>query len=84
MTRNERKFWQRVGSSIKHHRRTAGLTQQMLADSIGVSRPHIPNMESGRSRINAWQIVQIAYILGVQERKLLHEYPLTKTKCVQY
>lgn len=37
-----------VGDMIALHRKKLGLTQHELAGSIGVSRPQIANIESGR------------------------------------
>lgn len=37
-----------LGQLMKAMRLHAGLTQEQMAKTLGVTRPHIPNMESGR------------------------------------
>lgn len=38
-----------LGQFMRAMRVCAGLTQEQMAKAFGVTRPHIPNMESGRS-----------------------------------
>ena len=39
--------WQQIGLNIAYYRKSRGLTQELLADSIGKSRNHIQRLESG-------------------------------------
>ena len=50
---------------IKHYRNQAGLSQQQLADSVGVSKGFISALEAGRSVPNLDMLVQIAEALNV-------------------
>ena len=55
----------RVGSRIRALRIDQNLTARQLADKTGCSRPHISNIESGRSRASEDQRRAIAGALGV-------------------
>lgn len=39
---------QHLGLLMRAMRQSAGLTQEQMAKTLGVTRPHIPNMESGK------------------------------------
>ena len=54
---------QRVGLRIAEARNAAGLTQQQLAEVIGLTRTSVTNMEVGRQSIDAVQLAQIARAL---------------------
>jgi DNA-binding XRE family transcriptional regulator len=59
------------GPQIKAHRQRARMTQQMLADKIGVSRPQIANIEGRRSDPQVWQLSHYAKALGCRVQELL-------------
>ena len=54
-----------IGSKIKQIRQHRHLTQQEVAEKMGVSRNYISQWESGTRRINADQLIQYAKIVGV-------------------
>lgn len=54
-----------IGSKIKQIRQHRHLTQQEIAERMGVSRNYISQWESGTRRINADQLIQYAKIVGV-------------------
>jgi len=51
---------------IRQYRDQANLSQQQLADSVGVSKGFISALEGGRSVPNLDMLVQIADALGVR------------------
>jgi transcriptional regulator with XRE-family HTH domain len=51
---------------IRRYRNMAKLSQQQLADSVGVSKGFISALEGGRSVPNLDMLVQIADALGVR------------------
>jgi transcriptional regulator with XRE-family HTH domain len=55
----------RVGRRILDARTAAGVTQQQLADVIGLGRSSVANMEGGRQSVDAVQLAQIARALRV-------------------
>ena len=56
---------------IRRYRRLAELSQQQLADSVGVSKGFISALEGGRSVPNLDMLVQLADALGVRPGELV-------------
>jgi transcriptional regulator with XRE-family HTH domain len=56
---------------IKHYRQLSCLSQQQLADSVGVSKGFISALEGGRSVPNLDMLVQIADALGVKPGEMV-------------
>ena len=54
-----------IGNKIKQIRQHRHLTQQEVAEKMGVSRNYISQWESNSRRINADQLIQYAKIVGV-------------------
>lgn len=57
--------WVRIGASIRRLRKRAKMSQQALADAVGLSRVAISNIEKGRSRTKAERLMDFAGALGV-------------------
>lgn len=55
-----------VGKRLRRRRRLLGLTQQNLADAIGLRFQQIQKYECGANRVTAARLYQIAVALGVQ------------------
>ena len=56
---------------IKEIRKSKGITQQELADKIGISQGHVARLESGASEMTISQISQFAKALGVEPWEIL-------------
>lgn len=69
-------FTSEVGERIRQLRTTVGLTQQQLADAIGMSRVSITNLETGRQNIPLDRLGHIADALGVPAGALVGEVDL--------
>jgi transcriptional regulator with XRE-family HTH domain len=68
----ERKqFYQDFGLRIKKKRLKAGFSQQGVADSVGLSRTTLTNIESGRQNVLLHTFVDIAEALGTEPKDLL-------------
>ena len=54
-----------VGQRIRHRRWTVGMTQQQLADAVGIKFQQIQKYETGMNRISASRLWDIAQALDV-------------------
>ncbi len=54
-----------VGNRVRELRIRAGMTQQTLAEHVGVSFQQVQKYEKGTNRMGASRLIQIAGILGV-------------------
>lgn len=60
-----------IGATVKAMREQNGLTQQQLADCLGITRPSITNMESGYQPISIEYLYTIASCLNMDVHDLL-------------
>jgi transcriptional regulator with XRE-family HTH domain len=54
-----------VGKRIRHRRWMIGMTQQQLADKVGIKFQQIQKYETGMNRVSASRLWDIAETLGV-------------------
>ncbi|MFC3057855.1 helix-turn-helix domain-containing protein [Paenirhodobacter populi] len=54
-----------VGKRIRHRRWMTGVTQQQLADRVGIKFQQIQKYETGMNRVSASRLWDIAHALGV-------------------
>lgn len=54
-----------VGKRVRHRRWMVGMTQQQLADKVGIKFQQIQKYETGMNRISASRLWDIADALGV-------------------
>jgi transcriptional regulator with XRE-family HTH domain len=64
-----------VGRLIKAGRQRAGLTQERLAEGIGLTRTSVNNIEHGRQAIQIHTLYTIASALGMNPLALLPPPP---------
>lgn len=69
-------FYREVGSRIRQHRSERPLTQQELAERVGLSRAAIANIELGRQRIALHMLLRFADALGVPPGRFLPVKPV--------
>ena len=55
-----------LGTRIKEIRKAKGLTQEQLAESIGIEIPSLSNIENGKNYPNSETITKIAKGLGIE------------------
>lgn len=65
----------RVGERIRLRRRATGVTQQKLADRIGLTFQQVQKYERGMNRVSASKLVEIAAALETNAADLLGEMP---------
>ena len=71
MESDERIAKRHMPGVIKRYRALAGLSQQQLADSVGVSKGFISALEGGRSVPNLDMLVLLATALDVRPGELV-------------
>ena len=60
-----------LGERIREKRVKKGLTQDKLAAAIGVSNPHVSNIERGRTKVSLPTLVDICNVLDTTLDELL-------------
>ena len=66
-------FYQKVGERIRIKRKERGLSQEGLAEAVGLKRPSMSNIEKGRQNILLHTFCDIAETLGIKGTELLPE-----------
>ena len=61
-----------IGRKIKEFREALGISQQELADRLGVSRPTVSQIENGERKIYAEEIKKLAKIFNISADRLLN------------
>lgn len=61
-----------IGKRLKEARREKGLTQEQLAEKMGVSIAYLSKVETGKIHINLERLSQICEFLNVSEGKILN------------
>lgn len=74
-------LYRSIGEAVRGRRRSMGLTQQNLADMLGISRASLANIEVGRQRLLVHQLCNLAHVLDQDVQVLLPKAPdLAKIK----
>ena len=60
-----------IGTTIKQQRRKADMTQEQLADAVGVLRTSITNIEAGRQKLPLHVLYEVCIALGVEIATIL-------------
>ena len=68
-----------IGTRIAHIRKERGLSQEALAEVIGISRKQVVDYETGRIHLNDEMIVRFAVTLNVSADELLGLKPPKKS-----
>src|SRR5215467_8459187 len=64
-----------IGRRIRETRLQVNISQNMLANAIGVSFQQVQKYERGKNRVGAARLLQIAKVLGVHYSKLFEAAP---------
>lgn len=62
-----------IGKKIKENRRNLGITQEVLAEKVNVSIPHISRIECGFSSPSLQTLVDICNVLGITIDDLMQD-----------
>ena len=71
MARSRETSEESFGERVARLRREKGLTQEDLAERLGVTQPVVSDYERGRLRLHGELIVQLAQILGTTADEIL-------------
>ena len=73
VTHEEKRFFKELGSRIAQLRKAQNLTQQQLAEELGVSQQVVASYEIGRRRVPVSTLPTLARVLGVSIEALIGE-----------
>ena len=69
-----------IGQRIRKFRKANNLSQEQLAEQVGISTTHLSHIETGNTKLSLAVFVDIASALSVQTDALLYDTPdLNKT-----
>lgn len=54
-----------ISKRVRFAREIAGLSQAQVADALGIHRPSVSEIEAGRRRVSADELVTLARLFGV-------------------
>lgn len=64
-----------IGQRIRKFRKAYNLSQEELAERVGISTTHMSHIEIGNTKLSLPVFVDIANALSVQTDELLHDTP---------
>ncbi len=69
----------KIGQKIRKFRKIQGLSQEELAEKIGISTTHMSHIETGNTKLSLSVFVDIANALNVQTDDLLNDRDIVRT-----
>ena len=66
-----------IGQRIRKYRKAHQLSQDALAEKVGISTTHMSHIETGNTKLSLQVLVKLAEILGVHTDDLLFDDPPT-------
>lgn len=64
-----------IGQRIRKYRKAYNMSQEQLAEQIGISTTHMSHIETGNTKLSLPVLVDIARVLSVQTDDLLFDCP---------
>ena len=64
-----------IGQRIRKIRKARGLSQEQLAEKVGISTTHMSHIETANTKLSLPVFVAIAQVLEVQTDALLYDTP---------
>ena len=65
----------RIGQRIRKFRKAYHLSQEQLAEKVGISTTHMSHIETGNTKLSLPVFVDIAKVLCIQTDELLYDTP---------
>lgn len=72
-----------IGQRIRKLRKVHGLSQEELAERVGISTTHMSHIETGNTKLSLPVLVDLATALEVRTDELLFESPQTQRSTAQ-
>ena len=73
-----------IGQRIRKLRKAYNLSQEQLAERVGISTTHMSHIETGNTKLSLTVFVDIAKALSVQTDELLYDSPqINRTRLKQ-
>ncbi|MBO7293718.1 MAG: helix-turn-helix transcriptional regulator [Clostridia bacterium] len=70
----------KIGERIRKFRKAKGLSQELLAEKVGISVTHMSHIETGNTKLSLPVLVDLARHLEVHTDDLLQEEPTARTR----
>jgi len=67
-----------IGQRIRKIRKAHGLSQEILAEQVGISITHMIHIETGNTKLSLPVLVDLASVLGVRTDDLLYDESLAE------
>lgn len=64
-----------IGQRIRKFRKANNLSQEQLAEKVGISTTHMSHIETGNTKLSLPVFVDIAKVLSVRTDELLYDNP---------
>ena len=64
-----------IGQRIRKYRKASNLSQEQLAEKVGISVTHMSHIETGNTKLSLPVLVRIANTLSVQTDAIIYESP---------
>lgn len=64
-----------IGQRIRKIRKARGLSQEQLAEAVGISITHMSHIETANTKLSLPVFVEIARVLEVRADELIYEHP---------
>jgi transcriptional regulator with XRE-family HTH domain len=62
-----------IGQRVRKYRKAYNLSQEQLAEQIGISTTHLSHIETGNTKLSLPVLVKLAKTLNVQTDELLYD-----------
>lgn len=72
-----------IGQRIRKYRKACSLSQEQLAEKIGISVTHMSHIETGNTKLSLPVLVNIADALSVQTDAIIYENPQTNKTSIK-
>lgn len=63
----------KIGQKIRKYRKAQSLSQESLAEKVGISVTHMSHIETGNTKLSLPVLVDLSTVLGVQTDDLLKD-----------